>query len=109
MNEYTSLKRQKDFTDVYRRGIHKRNSYIVLFRKENDLPYSRYGVSVSKKVGNSVMRHRMIRITREAFRHWKQPSDKTYDFVVSWKEYDPALKSGDVLEMIKRLYEKSSH
>ncbi len=109
MNEYTSLKRQKDFSDVYRQGIHKRNSYIVLFRKENGLPYNRCGVSVSKKVGNSVMRHRMIRMTREAFRHWDHHFDRNYDFVVSWKKYDSALKSGDVLEMIRKLYEKGSH
>ncbi len=55
------------------------------------------------------MRHRMIRMTREAFRHWDHHFDRNYDFVVSWKKYDSALKSGDVLEMIRKLYEKGSH
>ncbi len=109
MNDYCSLKKQNDFADVYRRGKRKRNDYIVLFRKENGLDHNRYGVSVSRKVGNSVMRHRMIRMTREAFRRWDHTSDKKYDFIVSWKKFASSLKSGDVLDMIDRLYEKINH
>ena len=107
MNDYNSLKKQKDFTDVYRSGIRRRNEYFILFRRDNNLSYHRYGVSVSKKVGNSVRRHRMIRMSREAFRKLDIQTDHFQDFVISWRKDDPSLKSDDVLCMIKRLYEKS--
>lgn len=109
MNSYHSLKNKKEFLDVYRHGKHKRNDYFVFFRKENGLDYDRYGVSVSKKVGNSVQRHRMIRISRAAFRAFEGGMNAPQDYILSWRVYDSALKSGDVLNMIIKLNEKSRY
>jgi len=41
---------------------------LLLFGFANDLGRTRLGLSVSKRLGNSVMRHRLKRLLREAFR-----------------------------------------
>lgn len=57
-----------------------------MYMVENHLGKYRLGISVSKKVGNSVVRHRLTRLIRESFRlHQKEFLDdlsKTGDFVV---------------------------
>lgn len=49
------------------------NRYFVMLVRDNDLSYNRIGISVSKKVGNSVIRHRVTRVIREVARlHWEE-------------------------------------
>ena len=56
-----SLKRNSDFQRVYREGKSYANRYLVLYVLQNQTERNRLGISVSKKVGNSVVRHRMAR------------------------------------------------
>ena len=44
------------------------NSYLVMYILENGLQENRIGISVSKKVGNSVVRHHLTRLIRESYR-----------------------------------------
>ena len=63
-----SLKKNRDFQYVYRNGKSFANKYLVMYIVENNQPINRLGISVSKKVGNSVIRHRVTRLIRESFR-----------------------------------------
>ena len=54
-----SLKKNQDFQLLYKEGKSCANRYLVLYVRENGLGRNRFGVSVSKKVGNSVVRHRI--------------------------------------------------
>ena len=53
-----SLKKNRDFQTVYRKGSSRANKYLVMYIAENNLERNRLGISVSKKVGNSVVRTR---------------------------------------------------
>ena len=57
-----SLKKNRDFQYVYKNGRSAANRYLVLYQMENSLKKNRLGISVSKKVGNSVIRHRLTRL-----------------------------------------------
>ena len=65
-----SLKKNRDFQQVYKRGTSKANRYLVMYVLENHDRHmeNRLGISVSKKVGNSVVRHRVTRLIRESYR-----------------------------------------
>ena len=52
-----SLKKNRDFQNVYKKGKSYANRYLVMYVLENDTDRNRLGISVSKKVGNSVIRH----------------------------------------------------
>lgn len=68
MKHYISLKNSLEFGNVYKQGISYANKYLVMYIVDNDLGINRLGISVSKKVGNSVVRHRITRLIREAYR-----------------------------------------
>ncbi len=63
-----SLKKNKDFQQVYRKGKSYANRYLVMYVLENHMNRNRLGISVSKKVGNSIVRHRLARLIRESYR-----------------------------------------
>ena len=63
-----SLKKNKDFQNVYRNGKSYADKYLVMYVLENGLESNRIGISVSKKVGNSVVRHHLTRLLRESYR-----------------------------------------
>ena len=63
-----SLKKNQQFRAVYEKGISCANRYLVVYKLENGLKRNHLGISVSKKVGNSVVRHRITRLIRECYR-----------------------------------------
>lgn len=68
MKQFISLKNSLEFGNVYKRGKSYANKYLVMYIADNNLEMNRIGISVSKKVGNSIVRHRITRLIREAYR-----------------------------------------
>jgi len=68
MKRFPSLKKNSDFQAVYRTGKSLSNRQLVMYVKQTDHTGTRIGISVSKKVGNSVVRHHLTRLIRESFR-----------------------------------------
>lgn len=77
-----SLKKNKDFQQVYRHGTSKANRYLVMYVLDNQYMKNRLGISVSKKVGNSVVRHRLTRLVRESYRLNEERFNRNLDIVV---------------------------
>ena len=65
-----SLKKNRDFQFIYRNGRSCANRYLIMYLYKNAEAKgrNRIGISVSKKVGNSVVRHRLTRLIRESYR-----------------------------------------
>ena len=95
-----SLKKNKDFQFVYKKGKSYANKYLVMYILENHSDKNRLGVSVSKKVGNSVIRHHITRLIREGYRLHEDMFNSGLDIVViarvtargvSFREIESAL------------------
>lgn len=82
MSSYETLKKNIDFQKVYKSGKSYANKYLVMYVLENGTDITRIGISVSKKVGNSIVRHRLARLIREAFRLSTECIPDGYDYVV---------------------------
>lgn len=82
MRNIDSLKNYRQFQFVYTNGRSFVNKYFVMYIKENGLDHNRLGISVSKKVGNSVVRHRITRLIRETYRLHESVFNSGLDIVV---------------------------
>ncbi len=67
MRREYSLKRNKEFRYVYRRGKSVSDKTMVLIYVPTKTPHLKVGFSVSKKVGNSVVRNLVKRRMKESF------------------------------------------
>ena len=77
-----SLKKNDQFREVYKNGRSLANKYLVIYVLENNLEINRLGISVSKKVGNSVVRHHLARLIRESYRLHEDMFNSGLDIVV---------------------------
>ena len=77
-----SLKKNRDFQNVYSKGRSYANRMLVMYVLDNHTENNRLGISVSKKVGNSVIRHRITRLIRESYRLQEDMFNSGLDIVV---------------------------
>ena len=108
-----SLKKNYEFQYVYKNGKSYANKYLVMYVVENNTDRNRLGISVSKKVGNSVVRHRITRLIRESYRLHENIFNSGLDIVViarnsaseiSYEESESALLHLAKLHHIIKFY-----
>jgi ribonuclease P protein component len=108
------LKKNFEFKIIYRRGKSFANDLLVMYilrnkkNKDRDLNiYNKLGVSVSKKVGNSVVRSRSKRLISESFRLNDEFITKGYDFIFIARNPIKDKNFGDVEKAMKNLFKKA--
>ena len=70
MQKSLRLRNRADFSRVYRHGKSFANhQFVVYWFPKKEVEKFRAGISVSKKVGNAVVRNRMRRLVKEIVRH----------------------------------------
>ncbi len=108
-----SLKKYDQFQFVYKNGKSYANKYLIMYVKKNGLEKNRIGISVSKKVGNSVVRHRVTRLVRESYRLHESIFNSGLDIVivgrpsaatVGYQEVESALLHLSKLHHIIKVY-----
>ena len=74
MRKLYIVKTERDFENIINNGTCLKNRYFVIHHIKNNLPYDRFGISVSKKLGNAVFRNEYKRKLRSIIDNYK----KTY-------------------------------
>jgi ribonuclease P protein component len=77
-----SMKKTNEFRNCYENGKSYADKFIVVYVWKNDSSFNKLGISCSKKIGNSVVRHRFARLVREAYRLHEDMFNSGLDIVV---------------------------
>ncbi len=105
--ETSGLKKDSDFRNVYKKGNSYANKYLVMYILKNDLSHSRVGISVSKKVGNAIVRNKTRRRIKEAFRlNIDESIKRGYDIIfiarVNIKDVDYKAVEKAIIHLAKK-------
>jgi ribonuclease P protein component len=96
------LRRPGDFRRTFDRKRSVSDDRLIVYACENGLPHCRLGLSVSRKVGSAVVRNRLRRLYREAFRLTKAELPSGLDLVfIPRGPGTPTLE--EMLESVRRL------
>lgn len=79
------IKDNAEFQKVLKSGKWFGAEYIVIYVLPNNKEDNRIGVAVGKKAGKSVVRNRLKRLIREAYRLNTEQIEKGFDIVIVWK------------------------
>ena len=105
--EFTeSLKKNFQFRYVYNRGKSLANRHLVMYVIKNGRNSNRLGISVSKKVGNSVTRSRVTRLIRESYRLSEKKILRGYDIVVIARVSSNEVPYRDIYKSLNHLLRK---
>ena len=77
-----SMKKTNDFRNVYKNGKSYADKYLGVYVWKNNGSTNKLGISCSKKIGNSVVRHRFARLVRESYRLHEDMFNSGLDIVV---------------------------
>ena len=97
------LKKNSDFKAVYKEGRSKANRYLVVYVRENGSEINRLGISVSKKVGNSVYRHYFKRCVKESYRLHEKVFNSGLDIVVLARQGAKGIRYSDIESALMHL------
>ena len=104
MRGFDSLKKNEDFQAVYRVRHNAADRNMIMYEAEGT---GRIGIVCSKKVGNSVVRHRFLRVVREVYRKNKEHVRSDRDLIVIARESAKGLGFFEIEEsfvtLLKRL------
>ncbi|OLN22329.1 ribonuclease P protein component [Domibacillus antri] len=83
MKKSFRIKKNDDFQTVFSKGksFANRQFVVYMYKKEQNVPF-RIGLSVSKKIGNAVVRNRIKRYIRQCFIELKMDVCPGYDFII---------------------------
>lgn len=95
-----------EFRRVYAKGKSKADDCLVLYILENGADVRRFGITVSKRIGNSVVRSRVKRVIKEACRLQETHLKAGYDYVFIARNPAKDKKSTDMEVSLKRLAER---
>ena len=95
------LRRPADFQLVYDRRRSASDAWLLVYARENELPYTRLGLSVSRKFGGAVQRNLLRRLYREAYRLSRAEIPSGLDLVLIPRRPEPPP-----LEVLKQVLPK---
>lgn len=102
MRNIDSLKNSAQFKEVYNKGKSVANKLLVLYVYPQE-GSNKLGISVSKKVGNSVVRHRTTRLIRQSFLAQKDNLPDGFHFVVIARAAAKGKKQQDINDAFNEL------
>ena len=104
MNVTEPLKKYWQFKRVYNAKKSKADSFLVVYTLANGTDKNRLGITVSKKIGNSVTRNRIKRLVRENYRMYEKELTFGMDLVVVARKPASEASFHDLSGSLKKIF-----
>lgn len=102
-----TIKLNREFRKCYARGKTAVCGNIVVYAVKNRMGINRFGLTVSKTVGNAVKRNRAKRLMREAYRSTRAFQKQGFDIIIVARTRINGKKSDavkdDFIKLLKKL------
>lgn len=102
MSEYITLKDNRDFSRLYKRGKSFVSPVLVTYVLKNKSDNLRFGITTGKKIGKAVKRTRSRRVIRAAYYELYPDIKQGYDFVFVARGKTPYVKSQKIFGAMKQ-------
>jgi ribonuclease P protein component len=104
LKRHERIKKSSDFIRAYQKGAKKESQHFKVSILANNLQWSRFGVTVGKKIGGAVQRNHVKRHIREYFRLHKILMPLSSDIVFTAKPGADHLHFVDIQTEFDRLF-----
>lgn len=82
MRKLYIVKKSSDFDNIINNCSFKKSGSFVIYYRDNDLKYDRFGISVGKKIGNAVTRNKYKRKVRAIIDNYKKSYNNQRDYII---------------------------
>ena len=111
MNKLHTVKKNYEFSNIIHSSNYVKNRSYVIYYKNNNLNYFRFGISVSKKLGNAVYRNKYKRRIRNIVDNYKKIYINKQDYIIILRKSGTEKKynelKNDFFELMNRLRKNS--
>ncbi|MBR6949505.1 MAG: ribonuclease P protein component [Bacilli bacterium] len=82
MRKLYIVKRKEEFDNIINKCPYKKTNSFVIYYKDNEYKYDRFGISVGKKIGNAVVRNSYKRKIRSIIDNYKKSYNNQEDYII---------------------------
>lgn len=100
------LLKRPDFLGLTAKGRQQQNKHFIAVFASGKTERTRFGITVSRKVGNAVVRNRIKRFTREYFRLNRYKNTGTWDINIIAKKEAANLSSAQAFLSLQNIFDK---
>jgi len=107
MDKVHTVKKSREFANIIHNGRFFKNNSYVIYYKDNELNNYRFGISVSKKLGNAVCRNKYKRQLRTIIDKYKKNYQNSTDYIIIIRDgfirNDFTIKDKDYISLIDKI------
>ncbi len=100
------VKEKLEFNKIIKNGKKIQNEIFIIFCQDNKNNFSRFGIAVSKKLGNAVIRNKIKRRIRNIIDNNKFLFKKNKNYIIMIKRsvasFDYNILNEKLIELIKK-------
>ena len=111
MKKTVIIKKNYKFKSFFKKGEYFSGKYLEIFISKNKLKNNRLGIVISKKVGNSVVRHRLRRLIVESYTYLEDKILSNIDVLICFKkkvEFDKNLSFFNIKDDLDNIFRKAN-
>ena len=106
MKKIEMIKKHDEFTDMIKNAYYLKNHDISIYIRKSKYSYPHFGIAVSKKIGNAVVRNKVKRRMRVILDEYKKDLPFNEDYIIILKENTNNLSFEELRDSFQNLIKK---